>query len=261
MRERRRPAGRLPARVLTAGAGVALAAALSGCAGLAAKPPDEEATKPPPVHRVSTRVVIAASRPVPTLISQSLRRKAERLVVRVRNVNCLGLGTGSGFALDEHTLVTNRHVLAGAERVEVSTWDGHTLRASTGKVGALVDMGIAPVEGTLPSAGAVYADPRADSRIAVVGFPGGGPLTFSGGRILDFIDGSLYGIPGRIMRLTAQIEPGSSGSPVLDDRGRVVGIVYAIELSTGLALAIPVGTLRALVDRGGYEPIPSCGSE
>ena len=57
-------------------------------------------------------------------------------------------------------------------------------------------MGIASVVGKLPSAGAAYAAPRAGARIAVVGFPLGGPLTFSGGRILDFIDGSLYAIPG-----------------------------------------------------------------
>ena len=61
------------------------------------------------------------------------------------------------------------------------------------------------------------------------------------------------------MRLTAHVEPGSSGSPVLDEQGRVVGIVYAIELATGLALAIPIDTLRTLVDRGGCQAIPSCG--
>lgn len=261
MRERRHPAQRLPARLLSVAAGLLLAGVLSGCAGLAAKPPEASEAQPPPVHEVSTQVVIAASRPVPTLISQGLRRQAERLVVRVRNINCVGVATGSGFALDEHTLVTNRHVLAGADRVQVSTWDGHSLRVSTGKVGALVDMGIASVVGKLPSTGAAYADPQAGARTAVVGFPLGGPLTFSGGRILDFIDGSLYSIPGRIMRLTARAEPGSSGSPVLDEQGRVVGIVYAIELATGFALAIPIDTLRTLVDRGGYRAIPSCGSE
>ena len=172
-----------------------LAGVLSGCAGLAAKPPEESEAQPPPVHRISRQVVIAASRPVPTLISQGLRRRAERLVVRVRNINCAGVATGSGFALDEHTLVTNRHVLAGADRVEVSTWDGHSLRVSTGKVGALVDMGIASVVGQAAERGRGYAEPRAGARIAVVGFPLGGPLTFSGGRILDFIDGSLYAIP------------------------------------------------------------------
>jgi len=233
---------------------------LSGCAGLAAKPPDDESDAPPPVHRIDPQVIIAASRPVPTLISQSLRRRAERLVVRVRNVNCEGIATGSGFALGPHTLVTNRHVLAGAERVEVSTWDGHLLRASTAKVGALVDLGVATVAGTLPSEGSRYAEPHARERIAVVGYPLGGPLTFAGGHVLDFIRGNLYGIPGTVMRLTASVEPGSSGSPVLNDRGQVVGIVYAYEVATGLALAIPPDTLRSLVAQGGYERLPSCGS-
>ena len=94
----------------------------------------------------------------------------------------------------------------------------------------------------------------------VVGFPRGGPLTFSRGHILDFVDGSRFGIPGKVMRLTANIEPGNSGSPVLDDRGRVLGVVYAGEIATGLGLAIPPDTLRSLVAQGGYERLPSCGS-
>ena len=196
MRDRRRPAPGLPARVLSRGAvaaaAVAIACMAAGCAGLAAKPSKEASAPPPPVHKVNRQVILAASRPVPTLISQSLRRRAERLVVRVRNINCLGIETGSGFALDAHTLLTNRHVLAGADRVEVSTWDGHLLRASTAKVGALVDLGIASVSGRAAERG--HGRSRsltAGERIAVVGFPLGGPLTFSSGRILDFVDGWL----------------------------------------------------------------------
>ena len=231
----------------------------AGCAGLAAKPSKEASAPPPPVHKVNMQVILAASRPVPTLISQSLRRRAERLVVRVRNINCLGIETGSGFALDAHTLLTNRHVLAGADRVEVSTWDGHLLRASTAKVGALVDLGIASVSGSLPSAGTGFSEPHRGERIAVVGFPLGGPLTFSSGRILDFVDG--WRVPGKVMRITAHVESGSSGSPVLDADGKVVGIVYAYEVRTGLGLAIPLDTLRRLVDKGGYESLPACGAE
>jgi S1-C subfamily serine protease len=238
---------------------VALACLAAGCAGLAAKPSQEASAPPPPVHKVNMQVILAASRPVPTLISQSLRRRAERLVVRVRNINCLGIETGSGFALDAHTLLTNRHVLAGADRVEVSTWDGHLLRASTAKVGALVDLGIASVSGSLPSAGTGFSEPHRGERIAVVGFPLGGPLTFSSGRILDFVDG--WRVPGKVMRITAHVESGSSGSPVLDSDGKVVGIVYAYEVRTGLGLAIPIDTLRRLVDKGGYESLPACGAE
>jgi S1-C subfamily serine protease len=195
------------------------------------------------------------------LISDSLRRKAEEMVVRVRNIGCEGVATGSGFALDAHTLVTNRHVLAGASELEVSTWDGHLLRAPTAEVGALVDLGVATVQGNLPRAASAYADARAGRRIEVVGFPLGGPLTFSDGRVIDFVDGASLGIPGRVMRITANVQPGSSGSPVLDTRGRVVGIVYAIERATGLGLAIPMQTLKSLVARGGFETVPRCGSE
>jgi S1-C subfamily serine protease len=195
------------------------------------------------------------------LISNSLRRKAEEMVVRVRNVNCQGIATGSGFALDAHTLLTNRHVLAGASQLEVSSWDGHDYQVPTAKVGALVDLGVATVEGTLPRAVSAYAEPVAGQRVTVVGFPLGGPLTFSSGRVVDFVDGSSLGVSGSVMRLTANVEPGNSGGPVLDNRGRVVGIVYAIELATGYGLAIPLDTLRLLARAGGFEPIPACGAE
>ena len=48
--------------------------------------------------------------------------------------------------------------------------------------------------------------------------------------------------------------------PVLDRRGKIAGVVYAYELTTGLALAIPVDTLRRLAQKGGYEAVPPCGS-
>ena len=79
--------------------------------------------------------------------------------------------------------------------------------------------------------------------------------------MIDSVDGSNLGVPGQVMRLTANVLPGSSGSPVLDSEDRVIGIVYAIEISTGYGLAIPISTLRDLVQAGGFEQIPPCGSE
>jgi S1-C subfamily serine protease len=63
------------------------------------------------------------------------------------------------------------------------------------------------------------------------------------------------------MRLTAEIHPGNSGGPVFDRRGRIGGIIYAIEIATGFGLAIPVDTLRSLVRAGGYQGVPPCGSD
>lgn len=244
-------------------AAVVLVTVSVGCAGFAAAPPAQPAVQAPvpAVHRLDPLVERMAHTPVPRLISQSLRRRAEEMVVRVRNVSCEGIATGSGFALDGRTLLTNRHVLAGASQLEVSTWDGHDFEVSTAAVGALVDLGVATVDGTLPRAASAYVEPVAGEAVTVVGFPLGGPLTFSPGRVVGFTDGSSLGIPGKVMRLTGNVEPGNSGGPVLDAHGRVVGIVYAIELATGYGLAIPLDTLETLVATGGFQAVPPCGSE
>jgi S1-C subfamily serine protease len=234
---------------------------LAGCGVRAAEPPDEEPRVAPPVLvPVSDDVPEAVRVRIPRLAKDSAERRAHRLTVRVRNVSCLGVGVGSGFAIADDVLVTNRHVLAGADSIEVSTWDGRTLQATRAEVGVLGDLGVAEVAGSLPHVGRYGASPRAGDAVTVVGYPGGGELTLSPGTVLDLVSGRRYGIEGRIMRLTARVIPGNSGGPVLNSRGKIAGVVYAYELATGFGLAIPVDTLRRLVRDGGYEPVPPCGS-
>ena len=248
-------------RRLRIGSGtLAFAVIAAGCAASTKAPP---ATQPqvtvPPLHFVDSGVSKIEASQIPQLISDSLHRKAEEMVVRVRNINCEGLDLGSGFAIDAHTLLTNRHVLAGASELEVSTWDGHDYRVTAADVGRLVDLGVVRVDGNLPYHTYRHAKPVVGERVQVVGFPLGGPETFSGGRIVDFVSGSNLGVPGRVMRLTANVQPGNSGGPVLDSKGRVVAIVYAIELATGYGLAIPLDTLHSLIRAGGYQAVPPCG--
>ena len=236
-------------------------AVLTGCGAQAAAPPDEEPKlDPPKVVPVSDAVPEAVRVRIPRLASQSATRRARRLTVRVRNVSCAGVGVGSGFAIERNVLVTNRHVLAGADEIEVSTWDGRTLPATAAEVGVLGDVGIATVEGRLPQVGTYGRPPQKGDAVRVVGYPGGGELTLAPGSVVDLIDGSRYGIPGRIMRLTSRVAPGNSGGPVLDRGGKIAGVVYAIELATGFGLAIPVDTLRRLIREGGFEDVPPCGS-
>jgi S1-C subfamily serine protease len=235
---------------------------LTGCGVRASEPPDEEpAFAVPELIPVSGAVPEAVRVEIPRLAKDSAERRARRLTVRVRNVSCLGVGVGSGFAIARNVLVTNRHVLAGAELVEVSTWDGRTLPASAAEVGVLGDLGLAYVEGALPQVGSYGRTPEPGDEVTVVGYPGGEELTLSTGTVVDLRRGDAHGIPGRIMRLTSRVVPGNSGGPVLDRRGKVAGVVYAYELGTGLALAIPVDTLRRLAREGGYETVPPCGSD
>ena len=231
-----------------------------GCGVLAEDPPEAAPTfTVPEVEPVSAEVPEAVRIELPQLARDSLARQAKRLTVRVRNVGCAGVGTGSGFALAPDVLVTNRHVLAGANLLEVSTWNGRTFQVSAARVGRLGDLGIAHVEGRLPFVGRFGPPPREGALVTAVGYPGGGPLTLSRGAVVDRVDGAGLGVPGTVVRLTARVRPGNSGGPLLDRRGRVAGIVYAIELKTGFGLAIPVDTLRRLARVGGFEDVPPCG--
>jgi S1-C subfamily serine protease len=243
-------------------AAVLLAGVLAGCGVRASEPPEEEPTfVVPETVPVSDDVPDAVRVQIPRLAKDSAERRARRLTVRVRNVSCLGVGVGSGFAIAEDVLVTNRHVLAGADSIEVSTWDGRTLPAVAAQVGVLGDLGVAYVQGTLPQVGSYGSTPQPGDEVTVVGYPEGEELTLSIGTVIDLRPGAgRYGVPGRIMRLTSRVVPGNSGGPVLDRRGKIVGVVYAYELGTGSALAIPVDTLRRLTREGGYEPVPPCGS-
>jgi len=240
----------------------ALGACVSGCGVQADSPPSSDpAYTPPEVAELDADVAEAASVTLPELVRDSDVRRARRLTVRVRNIGCAGVATGSGFALGPNLLVTNRHVIAGADALEVSTWNGRTHEVSTAVVGVLGDVGFAIVEGRLPFVGRFGRAPRVHEPVTAVGYPLGGPLALSPGAVIDRVDGGPFNVPGTVVRLTAEIRPGNSGGPLLDRRGRIVGIVYAIEVSTGFGLAIPVDTMRRLSRVGGFEDIPACGSE
>jgi S1-C subfamily serine protease len=238
-----------------------LALLAAGCGVQADAPPEAAPTYTvPEVEPVSADVPAAVRVRLPELARDSLARQAKRLTVRVRNVGCAGVGTGSGFALAPDILVTNRHVLAGAAVLEVSTWNGRTYEVSAAAVGTLGDLGIARVEGRLPLVGRFGPPPNEDALVTAVGYPLGGPLRLSLGAVVDRVDGGRLGVPGAVVRLTARVRPGNSGGPLLDRLGRIAGIVYAIERGTGFGLAIPVDTLRRLARVGGFEDVPQCGA-
>src|SRR5581483_10768266 len=177
----------------------------------------------------------------------SVHRAAEKMTVRVRNVNCEGISLGSGFAVAPHVLLTNRHVLAGANELAINTWDGHDASVEAAIVGALGDLGIVETTESLPTVARFGRPAKAGDLVTVVGYPLGGPLTFADGTVIDRVAGSHFGIGGSVLRLTANVEHGNSGGPVLDGEGRVVAVVFAIETTTGFGLAIPIDTVASLI--------------
>lgn len=241
---------------------VSLSWLATACAAVVEEPPVESpAQMAPPLVRE-----VAAARGIervtlPPLSRDSFERRAERLTVRVRNLSCQGVGTGSGFAVDRSTLVTNRHVVAGADRLEVNTWDGRTLEVRAAEVGVLGDVAYVTVDGDLPVVADLSGIAPPGSDVRAVGYPLGGPFVIAEGTVIDRIRGDAFGVPGDILRISASLQPGNSGGPLLDGQGKVAGVVYAIELATGFGLAFPISTMDALVAAAGTTPVPPCGSE
>lgn len=231
-----------------------------GCGAVVEAPPPDSDPSIGSVPALSPAAAAIGAETVPEISRDSIDREARRVTLRIRNSACDAIWLGSGFALGPHLVVTNRHVLAGAYKLEVSTWDGRSLRVSAAEVGALGDLGVVKVNGRLPQVAHFGPRARQGDSVVVVGYPEGGPLTLARGRVVDRVSGANLGIPGPVLRLTARVEHGNSGGPVLDPKGRVVAIVYAVETSTGYGLAIPNDTVRSFTRTGGFQPVPPCGS-
>ncbi|UZN04963.1 S1C family serine protease [Cellulomonas sp. S1-8] len=233
---------------------VALVALLAGCAYL-----------PDPPAPVPSSVVPSAA-PVPTAAAEGSQLSpdgfdaAQRMAVRIRNIGCGGLSTGSGFALDEHTLITNRHVVADSAELQLSTYDGRDVAAEAASTAALADLAVVRTVDALPAAPLLAdADPQVGDPVTVVGYPLGRQLTITDGRVYAAVTDPLNANLGEVLITDAAVEPGSSGSAALDAEGRVIGVVYAKNVD-GMSYLVPVSTLRAMLgDDQAFAPAPTCG--
>ena len=188
-------------------------------------------------------------------------RLARDVTVRIRNVPCGGgVGVGTGFLLDDHTLVTNRHVVEDAWRLDLETWDGQHLSTEVVSIGTTADLAVVRVShGVGESIAMAHEDPDEATEVRAVGYAEGGPQRTTEGTIVNYVTDPRLGNIGPVMRLTNDVLPGNSGGPLIDNSGAVVGVVYAIEIATNYGLALPVSTLRDALDAGaGMHTMESC---
>lgn len=82
------------------------------------------------------------------------------------------------------------------------------------------------------------------TRVTVVGFPLGGPLTTTHGKVLGYAPDPVGWSALPMLVNDAPIEHGSSGSPVINDSGQLVGVAYAAD---GSKYAVPVEILRQVL--------------
>jgi tetratricopeptide (TPR) repeat protein len=135
------------------------------------------------------------------------------------------LSRGSGFFIDSDRIVTNRHVLEGAYRAEVHSSTG-TVMAVKGvlAVDAEGDIALLKIDAPSPAIRPLPLDktsPQEGESVVVIGNPLG-----LEGSVTNGIVSAVRDIPtfGRIIQITAPISSGSSGSPVVNMQGQVIGI-------------------------------------
>jgi S1-C subfamily serine protease len=171
-------------------------------------------------------------------------------VVRVLSTAC-GLGIeGSGWAVQPGIVVTNAHVVAGADDTTVTSQDGSELDATPIYYEPNQDLALLRVGGELPTLPISKRRP-VGSDAAVLGYPENGPYALTPARIgetRDTISDDSYGngpVERTITALSGTVRSGNSGGPVVNDRGEAVATVFAAT-TTGPkgGFAIPAEQLR-----------------
>lgn len=199
--------------------------------------------------------------------SASTRQDIPRLVASARGTVVLlktfdrqgtALGLGSGFRISGGRFVTNAHVVAGASRVEIFDDTGALLgiARSADMLSTTVDLAILPSVGPqAPYLSLSRMSPAVGEQVIVIGAPEGLTNTVS-----DGIVSAQRKIGTRqLLQISAPISPGSSGGPVLNSHGEVVGVsVSILREGQNLNFAVPVSDVIALVSsRPGQFEFPA----
>jgi S1-C subfamily serine protease len=192
----------------------------------------------------STGVSTAAARLIPSVASLRVERRG-------------GWGSGSGSAVaftPDGFLVTNAHVVTGAERGTATFVDGEELRFEVVGRDPLSDLAVVRAVG--PDLVAAPFGDAARLRVGQLVVAIGNPLGFAGsvtagvvsalGRSLASRDGQASRLVENVIQTDAALNPGNSGGALADIRGRVVGINTAIA-GIGLGLAVPIAAATRLI--------------
>jgi serine protease Do len=170
-------------------------------------------------------------------------------------------GSGSGFIVSQDGyILTNNHVVQGADRVTVRLFDNREFSAKTIGTDPSTDVAVIKIETTgLPTVRLGDADSTAIGNwVLAIGNPLGEAFTFTvtagivsaKGRLLSGLNQSRYAIQDFI-QTDAAINPGNSGGPLVNVRGEVIGINSAIASETGLysgyGFAIPINLARTVM--------------
>ncbi len=190
-------------------------------------------------------------------------------VVKVQGQACDVIQQGSGVVVAPGIIVTNAHVVAGERSTTVLVPGGGPVGVTVVAFDPNRDLAVLRTA-RIAVAPLPIADAQVDETGGVFGYPGGGDERQAPARVAQQIvaEGTdIYhsrATQRDVLVLAARLVPGNSGGPLVDDRGRVIGLAFAVDPgapSTSYALATDEvnAVLRPVLASGGGAPV-STGS-
>jgi len=168
-------------------------------------------------------------------------------------------GTGTGWLFDnEGHIVTNFHVIEGADEVFITLFDGTALPAEVIGTDPSNDLAVLEVNEGLQGLEALTLGASENVRVGqfvlAIGSPFGLEQTLtvgvvsSLGRVMESPNGRFI---GEVVQTDAAVNPGNSGGPLLNRQGELIGVNTAIispsRASAGIGFSIPVDTVKRVV--------------
>lgn len=229
---------------------------------IAPPPPGPTATIRSLVNKADFPQVFAELRPAPDTgappaaipVPAAVLARATQSTVNVEARACRRLQEGSGFAVAPDLVMTNAHVVAGAPEVQVRRPDGRRLSGRVVVFDDGRDLALVRVPG-LGQTPLPVANAREGSRGAVIGHPGGQnrprptPAVVRAQR--QAVGRDIYGddrVRRQVLFLAADLAPGDSGAPLVDQQGRAIGVAFAIAPDrSATAFALPDEEINAVL--------------
>lgn len=236
------------------------------------------------IQQTPTNQVVLNSGPTPTINTDGttnfpvvqIAKTTGPAVVGIANFRTTGamfgggglteVASGSGFIIDaQHGyIVTNNHVVAGAEKIVVSLADGRNINAKLVGDDARTDLAVVQIADTKNLIATQQGDSsklQVGEPVVAIGNPGGQEFARSvttgvvsaTNRILDIEGEASF----NLIQTDAAINPGNSGGPLVNYQGQVVGINSAKNQEAGvegMGFAIPITdalpTIKQLIEKG-----------
>jgi serine protease Do len=210
-------------------------------------------------------------------VAESVRPSVVHIEVIGAEARASGKATGSGWVFDDSHIVTNAHVVRGAQAISVEFSDGRVVEAEKIRgqnfiADPYTDIAVVQIPSDIaafPIKRATAIQPQQGDRVFAFGSPFGFKFSMTEGIISglgrDPTAAMALGGFTNFIQTDAAVNPGNSGGPLVDIKGRLIGMNVAIATgretqgttegqSAGISFAIPLGTIESvatqLIDKG-----------